>query len=90
MPPVVTKLKSKTLHSQAREIVSNVHEFMKREAELGIQMALKKFGKRTQAATGVSERTVRNIVSERRDKESSEHPSSFSTPGKTRSKASPN
>jgi hypothetical protein len=60
VPPVLTKLNSETMHSQAMEIVPNGHEFMKREAELGLQMPLTKFGKRTQAATGVSEKTVRN------------------------------
>lgn len=29
------KLSNKTLHSKARKIVLNVHEFMKREAETG-------------------------------------------------------
>jgi hypothetical protein len=37
MPPVRSKLGSKTLHSQSREIVTDVCNFMKREAEVKIK-----------------------------------------------------
>lgn len=55
------------MQSQEREIVSDVYAFMNREAELGLQIPIRKFGKRTKTAPGVSERTVRNIIAERRN-----------------------
>jgi hypothetical protein len=32
MPPVQSKVGNKTLHSQTREVVNNVHSFLKSEA----------------------------------------------------------
>jgi hypothetical protein len=46
MPSVLTKVNSKTLHSRAREIMTNAHEFMISEAELGLQISLREFGKK--------------------------------------------
>jgi len=67
-----------------------VHECMKCEEVLGLQMPLHKLGKRTKAATGVFERMVENSVSERRNIYSLEYPGSFSASGRTKSKQSPN
>lgn len=44
MPKGKSKVLNKTLHSQTRKIVSNVHEFIKREVEAGeVLIKLKKF-----------------------------------------------
>jgi hypothetical protein len=87
--PIQSKLNCKILHSHAREVVSNVHAFMKREASQGIQIPVKDFGKRAADATGVPLRTVRHVVNERKYLESEEGPStSTSTPGENKSKPS--
>jgi hypothetical protein len=84
-----SKHNSKILHSQAREIVSNVRAFMKREAREGIQIPVKNFCKRAANGTGVQSRIVRRVVNERKYFESKEGPStSISTPGKNKSKPS--
>lgn len=62
---VHSKIKGKKVHSQAREIVSNVYRFMKEEAVRGaVTIPLQKARERTAAATGVSEREVTRINSE--------------------------
>lgn len=82
---VKTKLKGRILHSQSREIVSNVYKFMKKEADdKTLSIALSKARARTAVATGVSEREITRINNElkkitvRGDNEES----SFSTPNK--------
>lgn len=85
MPPIQSKLKSKVIHSQAREIISNVYLFMKREAEAGSAINLKKIGERVAEATGVSESSVRRIIRETKKIDSGAS-TSFSTPGKQRTK----
>ncbi|XP_030040239.2 uncharacterized protein LOC115455708 [Manduca sexta] len=83
MPPG----RSKVLRHQARKMVYDVLTFMKKEAEDGPQFDLKAVQKRTAAATGVSERTVRRIatlaVNDPFNPESSTG-SVFRTPGKKR------
>jgi hypothetical protein len=76
MPPVHSKLGSKTLHSQSREIVANVCDFMKREARSKDKLTLPvyfkkntKVQKRVAEATGVSERTIKRILNEREEYE---------------------
>jgi hypothetical protein len=65
MPPVVSKLKGKVLHSQTREVVNNVLKFMEEEARIGTcTIPIKKAQKRTAAAVGIGERTVRKIKKE--------------------------
>ena len=67
------QLDAQTLHSLAREIVCTVRAFVKRDTER-LQTTLRKFGKKTTAATTVSERAARNIISDRRNVQLSEHP----------------
>ena len=33
MPPIVSKLKGKALHTQSREIITNVYEYFRKEAQ---------------------------------------------------------
>lgn len=83
MPPVVSKLKGKVLHSQTREVVSNVLRFMEEEAKQGsCIIPISKAQQRTSAAVGIGERTVRKIRSEEKRLEGQN--SSFSTPNKKR------
>jgi hypothetical protein len=50
-----SKVRFKTLHSQARKIIDNVHTFMEWEARISVHENVKNIGKRTLAATEVSE-----------------------------------
>lgn len=77
---------AKTLHSQTREVINNVYTFMKSEMEIGIPRNLKQVQKRVAEATGVSERSVRNIIKESKNFETRDS-ASFSTPGKKRPKS---
>lgn len=62
---VKSTVKRKVIRRQGREIVSNVYQFMKREADQnGVTIPLSKARLRTAAATGVSERRVSQINSE--------------------------
>ncbi|KAJ4433426.1 hypothetical protein ANN_15685 [Periplaneta americana] len=81
MPPIQSKLGAKTLHSQTREVVNNMHSFMKSEAASGdFLIPLKKVQERVSAATKVPERTIRKIIKE--GKQCEEEGTSFGTPGK--------
>lgn len=82
MPPKKSTLGSRTLHSQAREIVANVNEFMKSEAEVGkFLIDVKKIHERVSKATGVSKRSVIRIMKEYK-RICDNVNDSFSTPGK--------
>lgn len=74
----------KVYHSQAREIVANVYSFMKREAESGGPINLKKVQERVHEATGVPLRTVKRIMSEK--KKVVAESTSFKTPKKKSSR----
>lgn len=50
------------LHSHSRKLIYEVLKFMTKEAQEGVQYDLKDVQKRCAAATGLSERTVRKIV----------------------------
>lgn len=81
MPPIQSKLGAKTLHSQTREVVNNIHSFMKSEAASGdFLIPVKKVQERVSAATKVPERTIRKIIKE--GKQCEEEGTSFGTPGK--------
>jgi hypothetical protein len=65
MIPIQSKFDNKTLHSQTREIVNNVHSFMKSGAAAGhVLMPLKKGTRERVRATRVSERSLRRILNE--------------------------
>lgn len=84
MPPNNSKLGSaKALHSQAREIIFNVYKFMKDEMLRGAPQNLKQVQKRVSQATGVSERSLRNVLHDAKSIERGEK-ASFITPGKKR------
>lgn len=91
MPPILSKLNGKVVHSQTREVVYNVLKFMDREARTGeLIVPLKKVQERAASATGVGVRTVRKIKAEG-DKlaSASTYPSTFSTPNKKRDPKKP-
>ncbi|KAG8265427.1 hypothetical protein J6590_095108 [Homalodisca vitripennis] len=78
-----SKLVNKVKKTHTREIVSNVAKFMKAEADADrFLIDVKKVNARVSAATGVSERTVTRIKSERKKVE--ESGTSFETPNKKR------
>lgn len=77
------KVGGKILHSQAREIIFNLHSFMKREAEQG-PILLKQIQKRVAEAAGISTSTVKRIIKEKRT--APEAGPCFTTPRKTWSK----
>ncbi|KAG8285833.1 hypothetical protein J6590_072468 [Homalodisca vitripennis] len=82
---VKSKLKGRVLHSQSREIVSNVYKFMKKEAdEKTLSIPLAKARVRTAVATGVSEREISRINKELRNLtvNNGNGESSFLTPNK--------
>lgn len=82
-------VKGKIIHSQAREIIANVLKFMKEEAVNNTPtIPLKNFKERLLAATGISDTTYRRIVKEAEDVHSG-RVTSFSSPGKTRTRPSP-
>jgi hypothetical protein len=63
MLPIHSKLGNKTLHSKTREVVNNVHSFMKSEAAAGhVLIPLRKVQERVVGATGVSERNLQRIL----------------------------
>lgn len=65
MPPKISTVRNKTLRSQSREIVANVHAFMKNEADEGTFLIdLKKVQERVTKATGVSKRSIIRIMKE--------------------------
>ena len=86
MPPILSKLKGKTLHSQSREIISNVYDYFREEAQQKDSFSpafykdVKKVQKRVAAATGVSQSSVYRILQDR--KKQVEEGTSSGTPGK--------
>ncbi|KAG8258968.1 hypothetical protein J6590_021760 [Homalodisca vitripennis] len=56
----------KVYHSQAREIVANVYEYMKHEKESGAAININDVLVHVKAATGVPLTTIKKIVSERK------------------------
>lgn len=83
---VKSKVHNRVIHSQGREIISNVYKFMKEEADgKTLNIPLEKARQRTAAATGVSERIVTQINSELKNmKVSDQCVASFTTPNKNR------
>lgn len=87
MPPVLSKLKGKVLHSQSREIINNVLRFMEEEAQQGsCIIPVGKAQERTAKAVGVAERTVRRIKYQAKSVEAASI--SFSTPNNVHNKKS--
>lgn len=86
MPPTQSKLKGKVLHSQSREIVSNVYRYFKSKGDSPI--VIKNITKSIAEATGVSQRSVTRIISESKNIDSGAS-ASFSTPHKQRPRKSP-
>lgn len=79
--------------SQARELIANVIEFIKREAEEVKQtgstiIPLSKFKERILAATKISEKVYRSVVNEKNSIEAGTS-SRFTSPKKQRQKLSP-
>lgn len=89
---LTSKLGGKIVHSQSREIVSNVYQFMKKEARgNAVSVPLAKARLRTKIATGVSEREITRINSELRKLRTNEDNvlNSFSTPNKNQKRKKP-
>ncbi|KAK9703799.1 hypothetical protein QE152_g29091 [Popillia japonica] len=81
--------KGRILHSQAREIIANVLQFMKDEAaNKCCTIPITNFKDRLIAATKIGERTSRNIVKEADDVRSAAA-SGFSSPSKKRKRPNP-
>ena len=73
----------KVIQSSGREIICSVHEYFQKEYETGgSAIPLQRILKRTAAAVGKSEKTVRTIVNEKRRTE--ETGDKIRTPGKKR------
>lgn len=82
MSPKKSTVRNKTVRSQSREIVANVHAFMKNEADEGTFIIdLKKVQERVSKATGVSKRSVIRIMKEHKGVCEGLN-DTFSTPGK--------
>lgn len=83
MRKVTSKVSNRTLQSQAREILSNLHEFKKagpRKMEAGeVLIEIRKVQKRLAQATGVSKRVIISINKEYKVINSGDS-KSFSTP----------
>ncbi|KAG8281907.1 hypothetical protein J6590_049971 [Homalodisca vitripennis] len=77
----------KVYHSQAREIVANVYEYMKNEKESCAAININNVLVRVKAATGVPLTTIKKIVSER--KKVIQDNAEFSTPKKNRNRTKP-
>lgn len=87
MDNIRSTLKGKVIHSQGREIIANVYNFMKQEAQnKEVTIPLAKARERTAAAVGVSERLVTKINSDFKKLKEDEdcETRQFSTPGKKR------
>lgn len=87
MENIRSTLKGKVIHSQGREIIANVYNFMKEEAEnKQVTIPLAKARQRTAAAVGVSERLVTKINGDLKKLKEDEdcETRQFSTPGKKR------
>ena len=81
-------IRGKAIHSQAREVIANVLQFMKEEAEHGLKIPLANFRERLLAATKISEGTYRKIKSEA-DGVQTGKTASFTSPKKNRLRAKP-
>lgn len=82
-------MKGKIIHSQAREYLANILEFMKVEAKNGVpSIPLSNFKARFITATKVSEKTYRVITKEMNNIKTGAS-TSFSTPYKDRPRESP-
>ncbi|KAF2890566.1 hypothetical protein ILUMI_15607 [Ignelater luminosus] len=78
---------SKMIHSQERELIYGVYQFMKREKEEGEPVIpLSNLRERVAAATGVSVGTVKMIIKKGKNKPEG---ATFSSPRKTIEKPSP-
>ncbi|XP_050293523.1 uncharacterized protein LOC126734047 [Anthonomus grandis grandis] len=87
MSPEKLGTKGQIIHSQGREIIANVAEFMHKEAEEGLTIPLKRFRERTLAATKISKVTYQKILKESANIKN--NPScSFSSPRKKRPRKS--
>lgn len=74
------KLGGKIIHSQAKEMIFNIYNFMKREAQEG-PILLQQVQKRVAEATGVSRSSIQRILKENKTPKSPRQPT-FSTPKK--------
>lgn len=81
-------IKGKVLHSQTREAIANVLDFMKEEAENGITIPLANFKERLLAATKIGDYSYRKIVRESALLKTGQQ-QTFSSPGKKRNGTSP-
>jgi hypothetical protein len=80
------KVKNRVSSGDSRQIIANILEFMRQEAEAGTQLIpLAKVHELVARATGVSDRTITRIAKQKR-MISSEETCSFSTPCKKRKK----
>ena len=75
--------KKRIKRSYEREVVYNVHKFMKTESELGITIPLSKAEKRVAEATRVNRRTLCRVLKEGENMETG-LTMAFSTPRKLR------
>ncbi|CAH1957167.1 unnamed protein product [Acanthoscelides obtectus] len=74
--------RGRVLHSQSCEIVNNIIQFMKKEAEEGISIPLTYYRDRVLAATGVSKNTYQRICKESKKKDLQGPSTSFQIPKK--------
>lgn len=90
MPNKSTGIQGKVLHSQSRELIANVMQFMREEADQGLKIPLKNFKERVLAATKISDKSYRKICKEAKEvaSSSSSQPLCFSTPRKNRTRSS--
>ncbi|XP_056645053.1 uncharacterized protein LOC130450600 [Diorhabda sublineata] len=72
------------IRSQGREIISNIINFMKKEADEGVTIPLKNYRERVLAATGVSKYTFQKISKEAQKVEWGGPSTSFQSPKKIR------
>lgn len=85
----MSKLSGKVLKSQTREVIYNVMEFMKKEADHGgFLIDCKKVRERVSAAVGVSRMTLARINQEAKRQRSEGQPL-FETPNKKRKRKKP-
>lgn len=83
-----SKLNKCVLHSQTREVISNVFKYMQEEKTSGVlKIPLDRLYERVIAATGVSERSIRRIVKENSEINAGAR-SSFTSPNKNKKKPS--
>lgn len=75
----------KIIDSQARELISNVLDFMKKEATEGLTIPLTNFKQRLLLATKISDKTYRSICKEKNMLDVGAK-CSFSSPKRTRRK----